>query len=62
MKKIMCERFAIIKKGGQLVKPFVNEIPYLLFRRKMDAMTCVIFERPGTHKVVKVKVTIEVME
>jgi hypothetical protein len=59
MKKTMCERFAIIKKGGQLVKPFADETPYLLFKRKMDAVACVVLEKPGTHRVIKVKVTIE---
>ena len=55
----MCERFAIIKKGGQLVKPFADETPYLLFKRKMDAVASVMLERPGTHRVIKVKVIIE---
>ena len=59
MKKVFCDRFAILKKGGWLVKPIADEIPYLLFKRRIDATKCLSMEKLGTHKIIKVKVTIE---
>jgi hypothetical protein len=61
VKKVLCDRFAILRKGGGLVKPFSDEIPYLLFKRRMDAEKCLAMEKLGTHKIIKVRVTIEVL-
>lgn len=55
MKKVSTDRFAIVKKGGQYVKPFIDDAPYLLFKRKKDAEATLIMD----HKVVKVRVTIQ---
>ena len=46
-----------MKKGGQYVKPFIDDAPYLLFKRKKDAEATLIMDRQ--HKVVKVRVTIQ---
>jgi len=59
MKKVSTERFAIVKKGGQYVKPFLDDSPYLFFRRKMDAETCLSMDRKSAYKIVKVRITIE---
>jgi len=59
MKKVFCDRFAILRKGGWLTKPLVDEIPYLLFKRRMDASKCLAMEKLGTYKIIKVRVTIE---
>ena len=62
MKKILTERFAIIKKGGQYVKPFIDDTPYLLFKRKMDALNCMFLNKPSDYKIVRVQVTIQPIE
>jgi len=59
MKKVSTNRFAIVKKGGQYVKPFLDDAPYLLFRRMKDAEATLCMDRKTMHKVVKVRVTIE---
>ena len=59
MKKVSTNRFAIIKKGGQYVKPFIDDAPYLLFKTKKDAEATLVMDRTSMHKVVKVRVTIE---
>jgi hypothetical protein len=59
MKKVSTNRFAIVKKGGQYVKPFLDDAPYLLFRRMKDAEATLLMDRVSMHKVVKVRVTIE---
>jgi hypothetical protein len=61
MKKILTERFAIIKKGGQYVKPFIDDTPYLLFKRKIDALNCMVLDK-NDYKVVRVRVTIQPIE
>jgi hypothetical protein len=62
MKKVSTNRFAIVKKGGQYVKPFIDDAPYLLFKRMKDAETVLVMDRLNMHKVVKVRVTIEPLE
>jgi hypothetical protein len=63
MKKVSNDRFAIVKKGGQYVKPLIDDSPYLLFKRRKDAQAVLAMEtRRTTYKVVKVKVTIEPLE
>ena len=59
MKKVSTNRFAIVKKGGQYVKPFIDDSPYLLFRRKKDAEACLQMERKNDYTIVRVRVTIE---
>jgi hypothetical protein len=59
MKKVSIDRFAIVKKGGQYVKPFLDDTPYLLFKRKKDAEATLLMDRQSMHKVVKVRVTIQ---
>ena len=59
MKKVSTNRFAILKKGGQYVKPFLDDSPYLLFKRKKEAEATLIMDRMSMYKVVKVRVTIE---
>ena len=59
MKKISNIRFAIVKKGGQYVKPFLDDTPYLLFKRKSSAEDVMLMDRKSMYKIVKVKVTIE---
>jgi hypothetical protein len=59
MRKILTERFAIIKKGGQYVKPLVDDTPYLLFKRELDAKACIALEKPNSHKIVRVRVSIQ---
>ena len=59
MKKISTNRFAILKKGGQYVKPFLDDSPYLLFKRKKEAEATLVMNRMSMYKVVKVRVTIE---
>jgi hypothetical protein len=59
MKKISNVRFAITKKGGQYVKPFLDDSPYLLFKRKKSAEAVMLMDRKSMYKIVKVKVTIE---
>lgn len=59
MKKVSTNRFAILKKGGQYVKPFLDDSPYLLFKRKKEAEATLIIDRMSMYKVVKVRVTIE---
>ena len=59
MKKVSTNRFAIVKRGGQYVKPFLDDSPYLLFKRMKDAETTLHMDRVNMHKVVKVRVTIE---
>ena len=36
--KVTCVRFIVLKKGGQFLKPFLDDTPYLFFKRKKDAM------------------------
>jgi len=65
MKRISTNRFAIVKKGGQYVKPFIDDVPYLLFKRKIDAedgKARLLMNQNNTYKIVKVKVTIEPYE
>ena len=59
MRKVSTNRFAIVKKGGQYVKPFIDDAPYLLFKRMKDAEATLVMERKSLYKVVKVRVTIE---
>jgi hypothetical protein len=59
LKKVSTNRFAILKKGGQYVKPFLDDSPYLLFKRKKEAEATLVMDRMSMHKVVKVRVTIE---
>jgi hypothetical protein len=59
MKKVSTDRFAIVKKGGQYVKPFIDDTPYLLFKRMKDAEATLLMDRHSMHKVVKVRVTIQ---
>jgi len=59
MRRVSTNRFAIIKKGGQYVKPFIDDSPYLLFRRKNEAEATLAMDRKSMYKVVKVRVTIE---
>jgi len=59
LKKVSTNRFAILKKGGQYVKPFLDDSPYLLFKRKKEAEATLIIDRMSMYKVVKVRVTIE---
>ena len=59
MKKVSTNRFAIVKRGGQYVKPLLDDAPYLLFKRMKDAEATLLMDRVSTHKVVKVRVTIE---
>ena len=59
MKKVSTERFAIVKKGGQYVKPFLDESPCLLFKRRLSAESVMLMEHKSLYKVVKVRVTIE---
>jgi len=59
MKKVSTNRFAIVKKGGQYVKPFIDDAPYLLFKTKKDAAKCIALDLPKDYVVVKVRVTIE---
>jgi len=59
LKKVSNIRFAIVRKGGQYVKPFLDDTPYLLFKRKMDAEAVMLMDRKSMYKVVKVRVTIE---
>jgi hypothetical protein len=58
MRKILTERFAILK-GGQYVKPLIDDTPYLLFKRELDAKACIALERPNQYKIVKVRVSIQ---
>lgn len=51
-----------MKKGGQYVKPFIDDAPYLLFKRMKDAEAVLVMDRLSMHKVVKVRVTIEPLE
>jgi hypothetical protein len=62
MKRISTNRFAIVKKGGQYVKPFIDDAPYLLFKRKKSAEEALLMDRKTMYKVVKVKVIIEPYE
>jgi hypothetical protein len=59
MKKVSTERFALVGKGGQYVKPSLDDSPYLFFRRKMDAEVCLTMDRKNAYKIVKVRITIE---
>lgn len=59
MKKVVSYRFAIIKKGGQYVKPFVDDSPYLYFKTKKDALSACVFDKPSEYMIIKVKVTTE---
>jgi hypothetical protein len=59
LKKVSTNRFAIVKKGGQYVKPLIDDAPYLLFKRRKDAEATLLMDRMSIHKVVKVRVTIE---
>lgn len=59
MKRVVAYRFAIIKKGGQYVKPLLDESPYLFFKTKRDALKACVFDRASDYTVVKVKITVE---
>lgn len=59
MKRVSTNRFAIVKKGGQYVKPFIDDAPYLLFKTKRDAEKCMAMDLPRDYTVVKVRVIIE---
>jgi hypothetical protein len=59
MRKVSTNRFAIVKKGGQYAKPFIDDSPYLLFRRRIDAEACAQMDRKNTYTIVRVRVTIE---
>ena len=59
MRKVSTNRFAIVKKGGQYVKPFIDDTPYLLFKRMKDAQAALAMDRKSMYKIVKVRVTIE---
>ena len=59
MRKVSTNRFAIVKKGGQYVKPFIDDTPYLLFKRMKDAQATLVMDRKSMYKIVKVRVTIE---
>jgi nitrogenase molybdenum-iron protein alpha/beta subunit len=48
-----------VKKGGQYVKPFIDDTPYLLFKRMKDAQATLVMDRKSMYKIVKVRVTIE---
>jgi hypothetical protein len=62
MKRISTNRFAIIKKGGQYVKPLIDDSPYLLFKTKKEAAQCMCTELSSKYSVVKVRVIIEPIE
>jgi hypothetical protein len=59
MKRVVAYRFAIIKKGGQYVKPFIDDSPYLFFKTKRDALKACVFDMPSDYTIIKVKVTVE---
>ena len=59
MKTVHATRFVIVKKGGQYVKPFSDDSPYLFFKTKRDAETACTFDMPRDYKVIKVRVTVE---
>jgi hypothetical protein len=48
-----------MRKGGQYVKPFYDNSPYLLFKTKKEAESTLVMDRKNMYKVVKVRVTIE---
>jgi hypothetical protein len=62
MKRVATNRFAIMKKGGQYVKPFIDDSPYLLFKTKTEAERSCLMDLKSTYKVVKVRVIIEPIE
>jgi hypothetical protein len=51
-----------MKKGGQYVKPFIDDSPYLLFKTKTEAERSCLMDLKSTYKVVKVRVIIEPIE
>ena len=59
MKKVVAYRFAIVKKGGQYVKPFLDDSPYLFFNTKRDAVSACKFDKPSEYTIIKVKITVE---
>ena len=59
MRRVSTNRFAIMRKGGQYVKPFYDNSPYLLFKTKKEAESTLVMDRKNMYKVVKVRVTIE---
>jgi hypothetical protein len=59
MKKVVSYRFVIIKKGGQYVKPLLDDSPYLFFKTKRDALKSCAFDKASDYTIVKVKVTVE---
>ena len=59
MKKVVAYRFAIVKKGEQYVKPYIDDSPYLFFKRKRDAVKACVFDKPSEYTIIKVKITIE---
>lgn len=59
MKTVHALRFAILKKGSQYVKPFLDDSPYLFFKTKRDAEKACTFDMPKDYKVIKVRVTVE---
>jgi hypothetical protein len=59
MKTVRAHRFAIMKKGGQYVKPFLDDAPYLFFKTKRDAEKACTFDMPNDYTVIRVRVTVE---
>ena len=59
MRKILTQRFAILKKGGQYLKPVVDDTPYLLFKTEAEAKACMVFDKFSEYKIIKVQVTIQ---
>jgi hypothetical protein len=59
MKTVHTTRFAIVKKGGQYVKPFIDDSPYLFFKTKREAEQACTFDMPKDYKVIKVRITVE---
>jgi hypothetical protein len=48
-----------MKKGGQYVKPFLDDAPYLFFKTKRDAEKACTFDMPKDYTVIRVRVTVE---
>ena len=59
MQKVSTNRFAIVKKGGQYVKPFLDDAPYLFFKTKKDAFKACVFDKPSEYTIIKVRITVE---
>lgn len=56
MKEIHPERWAVVKQGGQYVKPAIDDVPIILFKNKRDAIAYA--NNNPKWKAVKVRMTI----